>query len=56
MCEGWRMFILKIYQVTFVKSPKAKTFEDHKFSDFTQSQLINMAFGENIVRDLDHDL
>ena len=31
-------------------------FEDHAFSDFTQSQIINMAFGDNIVTDTDHDI
>tara|TARA_R100000654_G_scaffold13150_2_gene28666 strand:+ start:1794 stop:2405 length:612 start_codon:yes stop_codon:yes gene_type:complete len=58
MCEGWRMVYFENLSTGYIceKPESQNAFEDHKFSDFTQSQLINMAFGENIVRDLDHDL
>ena len=31
-------------------------FEDYEFKDYNQSQLINFAFGDNVLQDLDHDI
>ena len=57
MCLGWRMVFFENLKTGYVcEQPETQeAFEDHKFSEFTQSQLINMAFGDNIIQDIDHD-
>jgi|TARA_R100001082_G_C4351624_1_gene154838 hypothetical protein len=58
MCAGWRMVYFENLKTGYVceKPETQDAFEDHDFSDFTQSQIINMAFGDNIVTDTDHDI
>ena len=58
MLNGWRMVWfanLKIGYCCEVPDDQ-DAFEDFEFGSFTQSQLINFAFDDNIVTTLDHDL
>ena len=58
MLNGWRMVYFKNLKVGYCcENPDAQdAFEDFEFGSFTQSQLINFAFDDNIVTTLDHDL
>lgn len=58
MCEGWRMVWFDNLATGYnIEKPDSQdAIENHPFKEFTQSQLINFAFGDNIIQDLDHDL
>jgi len=58
MLDGWRMVWFKNLKVGYCceKPDDQDAFEDYAFGKFSISALINFAFGEDIVRTLDHDL
>jgi hypothetical protein len=58
MLDGWRMVWFKNLKVGYCceKPEDQDAFEDYPFSDFTQSELINFAFDDDIVTSMDHDL
>ena len=58
MTNGWRMVWFKNLKVGYCceKPEDQDAFEDFEFGSFTQSELINFAFDDNIVTALDHDL
>ena len=58
MLEGWRMVWCGNLKIGYCcENPDDQdAFEDFEFGSFTQSQLINFAFDDNIVTTLDHDL
>ena len=58
MLTGWRMVFFKNLKMGYLceKPEDQDAFEDFEFSSFSQSELINLAFDENIVTTLDDDL
>jgi|TARA_Y100000296_G_C5089788_1_gene214269 hypothetical protein len=58
MLEGWRMVWFKNLKVGYCcEMPEDQdAFEDYEFGKFSISDLINFAFGDDIVRTLEHDL
>ena len=58
MLDGWRMVWFKNLKVGYCseKPEDQDAFEDYTFSNFTQSELINLAFDDDIVTSMDHDL
>jgi len=58
MLEGWRMVWFKNLKVGYCcEMPEDQdAFEDYEFGKFSQSDLINFAFGDDIVTTLDNDL
>ena len=58
MIEGWRMVWFKNLKVGYCcEMPEDQdAFEDYEFGKFSTSDLINFAFGDDIVTTLDNDL
>ena len=58
MLDGWRMVWFKNLKVGYCcEMPEDQdAFEDYEFGKFSQSDLINFAFGDDIVTTLDNDL
>ena len=58
MIEGWRMVWFKNLKVGYCceKPEEQDAFEDYEFGKFSTSDLINFAFGDDIVTTLDNDL
>jgi len=58
MIEGWRMVWFKNLKVGYCceKPEDQDAFENYEFGKFSQSDLINFAFGDDIVTKLEHDL
>ena len=58
MCQGWRCIYFENLKTGWQceKPDTQDAFEDYEFKDYNQSQLINFAFGDNVLQDLDHDI
>ena len=58
MCSGWRRVWFDNLSVGYLceKPDSQDAFEDFEFKKFSQSELINFAFGDNIIQDLDQDI
>ncbi len=58
MLDGWRMVWFKNLKVGYCceKPEDQDAFENYEFGNFTTSDLINFAFGDDIVTTLENDL
>ena len=58
MLQGWRCVYFDTLKTGWQceKPDSQDAFEDYEFKEFTHSQLINFAFGDNVLQDLDHDI
>ena len=58
MLDGWRMVWFKNLKVGYCceKPEDQDAFEDYEFGKFSTSDLINFAFGEDIITTLENDL
>jgi len=58
MTQGWRCIYFENLKTGWQceKPDTQDAFEDYEFKDYSQSQLINFAFGDNVLQDLDHDI
>ena len=58
MLQGWRCVYFDTLKTGWQceKPDSQDAFENYEFKEFTHSQLINFAFGDNVLQDLDHDI